>query len=296
MLIFYIMNKPGIAIIFTCFNRKEKTLACMKSIYTETNKAKYNIHFYICDDCSTDGTYEELTKVYPGQTIFQSKGNLFWCKSMHEGMKLAIKDKYDFYLMINDDVEFKESVIDELFNTYNKTNGDCAIVGETVSKITSEITYGGSCFTPRKVLFFQLCYNNKWFAKMDDNNLVECDLANWNCFFIPQSIIDEVGIIDGKYQHGYGDYDFSLRLKKADKKQYITNHPIGYCERNKTQGTFVDAAVPKKLRFKKMISIKSMPVYSHYRFHWRHFGLLGIMQVTWSYIIYSYKILSGKDI
>ena len=35
------MNKPGIAIIFTCFNRKEKTLACMKSNYTEANKAKY---------------------------------------------------------------------------------------------------------------------------------------------------------------------------------------------------------------------------------------------------------------
>ena len=25
-------------------------------------------------------------------------------------------------------------------------------------------------------------------AEINDNNLVECDLANWNCFFIPQSI------------------------------------------------------------------------------------------------------------
>ena len=287
---------PSIAVIFTCYNRKEKTLCCMKSIYTEENKSKYNLHFYICDDGSTDGTYEELKTLYPEHTVFQSKGNLFWCKGMHAAMKLAVQDDPDFYLMINDDVEFKTNVIDELFNVYNRTDGDCSIVGEIKSKDTGEITYGGSCISSRKFLIFRLCYNKKWFAQLDANKLVTCDLSNWNCFFVPRSIINTVGIIDGKYQHAYGDYDYSFRMAKKGKKQYITQQIVGYCENNTKVGSYFDSNTPRRIRFKKMLSRKGMPLYSHYRFHWRNFGVVGILQVTWSYIKNTVKILKKEDI
>ena len=150
------MSRPSIAIIFTCFNRKDKTLTCMSSLLTEHNKEKYNIHFYICDDGSTDGTYEELKNLYSEHTIFKSKGNLFWCKSMNAAMKLAVQDNHDFYLMINDDVEFLPTAIDELFKVYNKTDGDCSVAGEIASKVTGKITYGGECINSRKFLFFKL--------------------------------------------------------------------------------------------------------------------------------------------
>ncbi len=290
------MKTPSIAIIFTCFNRKEQTFTCMKSLLTEHNKENYNIHFYICDDGSKDGTFEELKNLYPEHTIFQSKGNLFWCKSMNAAMKLAVKDDPDFFLMINDDVEFLPNAIDELFSTYNKTNGDCSVVGEIQSKKTGKITYGGECINQRNFLFFRLCYNKKWFAQPKENELVKCNLSNWNCFFVPKTIIESVGIIDGKYQHGYGDYDYSFRMMKAHKSQYITQHIVGYCESNPKAGSYFDASTPRKMRFKKMFSKKCMPLYSHYRFHWRNFGLMGIMQVTWSYIKNTIKIIKKENI
>lgn len=290
------MTKPSIAIIFTCYNRREQTLLCMKSLYTDYNKDRYQMHFYICDDGSTDGTFEELKRLYPDQTVFQSQGNLFWCKSMHKAMSLAVKDGYDFYLMINDDVEFKENVLDELFLTYGKTTGDCSVVGEIESKQTGRISYGGECISSRKILNFKLCYNKKWFAQIKENELVTCNLSNWNCFLVPASIIQSVGIIDGKYQHGYGDYDYSLRMAKAGKLQYITNHIVGYCNRNPKSGSYFDGSAPRKIRIKKMFSKKCMPLYSHYRFHWRNFGLIGILQVTYSYIRNIYKILKKQNI
>lgn len=290
------MDRISIAIIFCCYNRIEKTKKCLESLLTDYNKNKYKIHLFICDDLSTDGTYEYLKQNYSDQTIFQSKGNLFWCKSMNAAMSIAAKEYFDFYLMINDDVVFKENVLDELINTYKQTEGDCSVTGVTVSSKDESITYGGSCYKHRKLLGFDLCYNNKWFVQPDATRLVECDLSNWNCFLVPRSIIDSVGIIDGKYQHGYGDFDFSLRMQKAGKKQYITQHNIGYCENNLLNGTYFDASTRRIVRIKKMFDKKHMPIYSHYRFHWRNFGVIGVLQVTWSYIKNIYKILRKSDI
>jgi len=131
---------------------------------------------------------------------------------------------------------------------------------------------------------------------MEQNHLVTCDLSNWNCFFVPQKIIESVGIIDGKYQHGYGDYDYSLRMKRKGIKQYITQQIVGYCESNPKANTYFDAKTPRGVRIKKMFGKKCMPLYSHYRFHWRNFGFIGVLQVTWSYIKNIIKIIKKENI
>ena len=47
-----------VTVIFTCFNRKEKSLKCMKTLAGQDSGIKY--HFIVVDDNSTDGTAEAI--------------------------------------------------------------------------------------------------------------------------------------------------------------------------------------------------------------------------------------------
>ena len=49
------MNGTRIAVILTCFNRKQKTLACLEALFNQTLPADTSLTTYLVDDASTDG-------------------------------------------------------------------------------------------------------------------------------------------------------------------------------------------------------------------------------------------------
>ena len=50
------MEKIVIAVLLTCHNRKEKTVACLTELYNCTIPANYAFEVFLVDDGSTDGT------------------------------------------------------------------------------------------------------------------------------------------------------------------------------------------------------------------------------------------------
>ena len=107
-----------IAVVLTCFNRKEMTLRCLRDLSQQADSNK--LDFYICDDASTDGTYEAIQSEFPKANIIRSNGNLFWCRGMYEAMKIATEDYHDLYLMVNDDVEFFSNCLETMIDTYEQ--------------------------------------------------------------------------------------------------------------------------------------------------------------------------------
>ena len=71
------MNGTRIAVLLTCFNRKEKTLACLDALFKQALPADVDILAYLVDDASTDGTSEAVRQTYPQVKIFSCHGNLF---------------------------------------------------------------------------------------------------------------------------------------------------------------------------------------------------------------------------
>lgn len=79
-----------ITVIFTCFNRREKTLQCIKSLSGGNKDIAFQ--YVIVDDNSTDGTYEALEDLKrSGMTIdvLRGTGNLFWAGGMRKGIAYA---------------------------------------------------------------------------------------------------------------------------------------------------------------------------------------------------------------
>ena len=75
-----------IAVLLTCFNRCQKTLRALNSLYkaaevfNEKNTMKLNLEVFLTDDGCTDNTSSNVKKAFPDKniTIVEADGNAFW--------------------------------------------------------------------------------------------------------------------------------------------------------------------------------------------------------------------------
>ncbi len=259
-----------IAVIFTCFNRIRKTEECIKGLLSQKCKYDIKLDFYICDDASTDGTADMIRQLVPDCHLIAGSGNLFWSKGMNMAMSEAIKKHHDFYLMVNDDMVFYNNALESALNAYDAHDCLCGIVGCTKSMDETTVTYGG-----RKYKKYKNIGRADIVLPTDEDGA--CDIANWNFFLLPSGIIDDVGIIDGKYEHALGDYDYCMRMRKARYPIYVARDFVGKTDLNSAKNTSKDTSLGKMTRIKKFFSVKENPPKSGLRFFVKNYGPPGVM-------------------
>lgn len=253
-----------LAIIFTCYNRANKTKKCLDSIKDQVLRLKemYDVEIIICDDGSTDNTHDILLGCGLNINIIQG-GGLYWNKGMYAAMYAAISSYHDFYLMINDDVIFYPDAIQVMLDAYHMANKSCGITGATKAINSNRTTYGGQLFHIEKFI-------------TPNGNLQKCNLANWNCFLVDDEIIKNVGVIDSNYVHSYGDYDYSMMMQRKGYDIYVSHEFIGECNRNSKKGTFKDRTLPKIKRLEIFFSPKGMSIRSGIRYGLKNMDYLGV--------------------
>lgn len=250
-----------IAALLTCFNRKNKTLACLKSLFSIVT----DCHIYLVDDGSTDGTSEAIKQTYPQVHIIQGNGNLFWSRGMYTAWKEAIKGSYDFYLWLNDDVELYPFFLQELTECMTYGQNQCIVSGLIENFEKTKILYGGC---------------DKYKNRIHPNKKPqEITFMNGNVVLIPAYVVNKIGIIDPKFHHDLGDIDYGLTAIKNNIKVYSTRIPIaaGYsnnlCRIRKWNTTL-------KNRFKKLYSPLGAPPPINFYFYKKHFGIIKAIKFT----------------
>ena len=251
-----------IAIILTSFNRKEKTLSCLTSVYSQVNSLN-TFTFFLTDDGSTDGTSEAIKSNFPNVNIFRGDGSLFWAGGMRYGFEksLEIKSDFDFYLLLNDDTILHSNAFDELILDYHKVNSeDAIIIGNTQGKNArvknEEFTYGG------KILLNNYNANAK-FVLPNGKTPQICHLGNANIMLIPSTTIKKIGFLSNKFTHGIADYEYTLRAKKNKINTYISSNYLGICDIGNNQ--VKNWQDPKKSTLKSRIKYLYSPKGLAYR-------------------------------
>ncbi len=271
------------AIMFSCFNREEQTKRCLETIYLQKDSLKdIAVDIFIYDDGSTDATLQMIDNFFPDAKVTKGSGNMYWSRSMYILMKQVCTLGYDFYLIINDDVKFFQNALQIMYETYRMANAHVGIVGACKSAVTGEQTYGGR--------------DGKGNIILPSMQLKRCIWANWNCFLIDKYVVDHVGIIDGKFQHAFGDFEYSNRMNKYGFEIFSSVDYVGECETNSKEGTCADKNVPRMLRLKKLFSPKGIPPYSYFRYNFKIEGIKGLLKSVYGYCSLLYYIFAGKDL
>ena len=253
-----------IHVIFTCYNRAEKTKNCILSLI-EGNPS-LDFRFTVVNDGSTDGTSDALAALngqYRCITEIRGNGSLFYSKGMRRGMEAlnASGEVYDYVLLVNDDVEFAPCAIEKLIEESRSKNG-AVIVGATHDD-EGNFTYGGVKYKKGTL---------KYDLMTCEQSDMLCDTFNANCVLLPWSLYVSVEPMDGYYAHAAGDFDYGFSLSRAGAEIYTSSFYAGKCNRNSPDGTWSDKSLGRLERLRKKESPKGLPLKSWLHFLRKNFG------------------------
>src|SRR6266545_6846519 len=118
------LQRPVVAVTLTCFNRKQTTLRCLRTLHEQSGQDNYRLACFLTDDASTDGTSDAVKAEFPQVHILPGTGDLFWGGGMHLAMAAAMELKPDFVLWLNDDVILKPDALARLLAAYHDLSGE----------------------------------------------------------------------------------------------------------------------------------------------------------------------------
>lgn len=258
-----------IAVLMTCFNRKNTTLKALESLFNQKQVEDLDVTVYLVDDGSRDGTSLAVQERFPQVSILQGDGSLFWNGGMRKAFAHALTRGFDGYIWFNDDTCLDEDALHRLITCANKTTeslGPAIVVGSIRDPHTGEHSHGG---VRKKASWFRL----EFIPQLPDyREPIRCDTMNGNFTLIPAAVASRLGNLDGAFRHQLGDFDYGLRAVKVGIPIVLAPVYFGYCSNNPIEGTWRDCSQPLIRRLRHLMSPKGAPLREWLLYTRRHFG------------------------
>ncbi|HEV2132767.1 MAG TPA: glycosyltransferase family 2 protein [Terracidiphilus sp.] len=262
--------KTRIAALLTCHNRRVATLASLHRLFAQELAENVMLTVFLVDDGSSDGTGAAVASEFPHVRLLCGDGNLYWSGGMRKAFTEALKEQFDYYLWLNDDVLLDPGAIRHLLATHRRLaesgNDRSIVTGSTRDPETGKLTYGGveraSRFHPFK---FRLV--------VPANDAQMCATMNGNIVLIPRSVAEVVGNISDAYRHSMGDFDYGLRARRMGCSIWAAPGYLASCRRNGMGNTWQDVSLPFDKWLQKTTSVKGLPPAEYKRFAQAHGGL-----------------------
>ncbi len=242
-----------------CHNRMILTSRWLEAL-DKNLPQNWNLTLIAVDDGSSDGTHQLLASTPIVTRIEKGDGTWFWARSMaHAESILTNHYTIDYIIWANDDTTYFENSLDYVERIRAK-NPKTILVGQFKDPITDRISYGGLRKIGRHPFRF------KQIETSEEGQ--GCDAFTGNFVLIPMDAQVRIGNIDGSYQHGYADLDYSNRAKEKSVEIVILHKPLGECATNNIDPSEFSTI---RLRVNFLLGRKGMPLKSQIRYL-RKFG------------------------
>ena len=208
------MINSKVAVIIVNWKKYDITSICIESILNSTNS---NFKIILVDN-ESDNKKVKNFKYRDEIKIIQNKKNEGFSKANNIGIDYALKNNFDYTILINNDTIVEKNLIEVLLKTARAKN--FSVLQPLILKYNGkEIWNAGG----RINYFFGNFITRK---KVDHSLNSSHELTEWLtgcCCLFKTKIFKEIGKLDESFFAYYEDVDFSLRLKKHGYKIGFTS-------------------------------------------------------------------------
>lgn len=214
------------------YNNIHDTIECLESI-AKLEGNQYPVVFV--DNGSEDKSSECVGKIFPDLKIIRLPSNLGFSAGTNRGLEWVCKQGYEFCLILNNDVILDKAMVNEMLSVadYHK---DCAMVMPRIMHFPLKVKNRNS----RRNIWSDGGYYRKFppSIKLKDNrrninfnDARSIEFAPGCALLIRCEALDKVGLFDENFFLFFEDWDFSIRVRKADfsiwcAPQAILHHKV----------------------------------------------------------------------
>lgn len=202
------MNKnKNVGIIVVTYNRKKLLKENLEALFCQTYD-KYDI--FVIDNNSNDGTKEYISEFINDEKIryINTGKNLGGAGGFSYGMKLVLKENYDYVWLMDDDTIPTKNALSSLVKKAKKINDNFSYIGSLVKWTNNEL-----CIMNSQVI------SKNWYKDYDKlyDGLIPINSSSFVSFFVNAKIANSVGIPIKEFFIYGDDWEYSERLNKKNK-------------------------------------------------------------------------------
>jgi len=253
-----------ITAILASHNRREKTLACLRSYFEQRLRLPADLDAVLVDDGSSDDTTEAVQALGASVTIIRGTGDLYWAAGMALAERHALSRSPDYLLWLNDDVVLDAGALDRLLTVAEENGATRIVVGAVRDPDTGALTYSGVQMHRFRPLRFELVEPAA--------EPVAVGTFHGNVVLVPRAVSSIVGPIDGQFSHAAADFDYGLRATKAGIVSLVVPGVVGMCSRGEQPVPWLDHSISVRKRVSFLLGRKGLPPRSAARYLRRHGG------------------------
>ena len=197
---------PKVFVILPVHNRWEQTRRCLGLLAEQSHGG---VRVVLVDDGSTDGTREFVKRDFPGVTVLDGDGTLWWAGGVNRGLDFAMRESSpaDFLLILNNDLAFDGNFVAGLFRE-SIERGRAALFPPSVDNRTGEPADTGLIVDWKGVRIVSAHHWDK------EGPLPEPDAVSTRGLLLPVSVVAAAGRLREKeLPHYLSDIEYTLRIK-----------------------------------------------------------------------------------
>ena len=270
------MLKNNIALIIVNWKQYELTNSCLLSLQ---NSKCDNIQIILVDNESNKEKLNFLKNQFNEIVTFSNERNLGFTGANNIGIKYAIKNNFEYVMLLNNDTEVNQNFMVPLIGAFQKDNNLGAAQPLIMNFFDKKQVWnaGGSLnnFFGTTTIYKKQPIKNK-----------KVDWITGCCMILKKEIFKEVGLLDEDFFAYYEDLDLSLRIKKNGYNLKLIPSSIIYHHGSKSsQNQFFEGILSPEVHYlnirNHLLVIKK---------HFSDFNFLGVVffqffKIT-SYFIY----------
>lgn len=226
-----------LAIVTVNYNTAKDTNTLLDSI-EKLNKKGISLHTFIIDNGSND-VYELPHHTTKGTTtLIRSEENTGFSGGYNLGIKNALKEVYDYILIVNNDTTMEPDLVEKLLEVLESKPE----IGAVTPKIyfAKGHEFHKERYTPEELgnVFWYAGGFTDWnhvisvhrgvdeVDKGQYDTVQEIDFASGCCILFKKEVLEKVGLFDEDYFLYYEDADLNERIKRAGYKIYYVPEAI----------------------------------------------------------------------